>query len=68
MKIDVEGMELEVLKGGVLTLLTYRPIVYFEMLEEFEAIRGVQLFTQVSELLHNLSYSLIGIDDTGNPV
>lgn len=40
-KIDVEGSELDVLRGGRMTLSRCRPIVCFELLSCFTAERGI---------------------------
>ncbi|WAM30839.1 FkbM family methyltransferase [Caldicellulosiruptor naganoensis] len=47
-KIDVEGMELEVLEGSIQTLLYYKPILYVEILNEN--------FSKVNSFLNNLGY------------
>jgi FkbM family methyltransferase len=48
-KIDVEGHELEVLKGGIKTLLDENPIVYVE-------IHRAELIDQVRAYMHSLDY------------
>lgn len=48
-KIDVEGMELEVLKGARATIVSCQPIIFCECLDA-GAIRGVE------EFLHPLGY------------
>jgi FkbM family methyltransferase len=40
LKIDVEGWELDVLRGGARTLARHRPLIYVEVMEEkFDAVR-----------------------------
>jgi FkbM family methyltransferase len=57
-KIDVEGMEYEVLRGGRETLRQHRPMLYLETLREFEKIRGLPLFARIEELLSEIGYAL----------
>jgi FkbM family methyltransferase len=57
-KIDVEGMEYEVLKGGLQTWQRFRPILYFETLPPFEQFRRLPLFTWIEKLLADIGYSL----------
>lgn len=56
-KIDVEGSELEVLRGGRKTLSQYRPIVYFELLTCFTAHRGIG-FETFEKFFEDLRYVL----------
>lgn len=62
-KIDVEGMEYEVLAGGRATWLRHRPIIYFETLREFESTRGAPLFERIEELLRGMGYVLFRVDE-----
>lgn len=55
-KIDVEGMEYEVVKGGVRTIEKHRPIIYFETLESFRASRGFDFYGNIFKCA---SYDLI---------
>jgi FkbM family methyltransferase len=57
-KIDVEGMEYEVLRGGRETWRTHRPVLYFETLREFESIRGFPVLSHIERLLAELRYNL----------
>jgi FkbM family methyltransferase len=57
-KIDVEGMEYEVFRGGLETLRKHRPILYFETLRAFETFRGLPLFSRIEELLTGIGYVL----------
>lgn len=56
-KIDVEGSELDVLRGGRMTLSRHRPIVYFELLPCFTAQRGIGLGT-FEEFFEEFQYVL----------
>ena len=51
MKIDVEGMELDVLLGAVETIARYRPPIYFEQARE-------ERFAETFEFFERSHYSL----------
>jgi len=51
MKIDVEGMEFDVMQGAVETLRRYRPVVYFEQTTPLN-------FSKIADLLRGLGYDL----------
>jgi FkbM family methyltransferase len=54
-KIDVEGMELEVLHGSIMTLLEHKPTIIFECWQEpWYATRAKQLM----DMLKGLGYSI----------
>lgn len=61
MKIDVEGSELEVLRGGRRTIRQHRPIVYFEFLPCFAEPRGLS-FDTFQEFFNEFDYDLWWID------
>ncbi|MCP9468686.1 MAG: FkbM family methyltransferase [Nitrospira sp.] len=56
-KIDVEGSELEVLRGGRRLIERHRPIVYFEFLPCFAEPKGIRVET-FEELFKPFGYSL----------
>lgn len=56
-KIDVEGGEYDVFRGGRATLAKHRPIVYFELLPCFTADRGIGLGT-FKDLFEEFRYVL----------
>ena len=60
-KIDVEGMEFEVIKGGLKTIAKYRPILYYETLESFRVNRGFDIYNQIFKLLQDLGYRQFAI-------
>ncbi len=60
-KIDVEGMEFEVIKGGLKTIAQYRPILYYETLESFRVNRGFDIYNQIFKLLQDLGYRQFAI-------
>jgi FkbM family methyltransferase len=64
-KIDVEGMEYEVLKGGLRTWDRCRPVLLFETLPAFEALRGRPLFAPIETLLRAVGYRLYRLDPDG---
>jgi FkbM family methyltransferase len=65
MKIDVEGMELEVLKGSQATLEKFRPTVLFETMELFRTSRGFDIFLEIERMLRRLHYKLYDLTETG---
>jgi FkbM family methyltransferase len=64
-KIDVEGMEYEVLSGGRATWRTFQPVFYLETERRFEVIRGFPVLTQIDALFRELGYRLYRIDRSG---
>ena len=54
-KIDVEGYEMEVLKGGLQVLEKHRPVVYFECIASYVQNRNL-LVEHFAELLKPLGY------------
>lgn len=69
-KIDVEGMELEVLRGARGLLERFHPAILFESSLEFEALRGMPLRRMTQDYLRELGYTLYGLrtDGTRAPV
>jgi FkbM family methyltransferase len=61
-KIDVEGMEYEVLLGGRATWLAHHPILYLETEKRFEAVRGFPLLARIEAFLRELGYVLYRVD------
>jgi FkbM family methyltransferase len=57
-KIDVEGMEYEVLKGSIETIRKYKPIIYYETRLEFEMGRKRKVLFELEKLLISLGYEL----------
>ena len=60
-KIDVEGMEWEVIKGGMGAIAQFRPILYYETLEGFRQQRGFDCYNQIFDRLRNLEYRQFAI-------
>ena len=60
-KIDVEGMEYEVIKGGLQTIAKYRPVLYYETLESFRTNRGFDIYNQIFQILQDLGYRQFAI-------
>ena len=65
-KIDVEGMELEVIKGGTRTFQDYKPVIYYETLTAFKQHRGFDIFAEIAKILKSMDYTLFGLDLLGN--
>jgi FkbM family methyltransferase len=69
-KIDVEGMEWEVLRGARRTLTSLRPVVLFETLEIFRsghaAVNGMaDVFVEIEGFLRDLDYRLCDLRPEG---
>lgn len=62
-KIDTEGMEYQVLKGGEHTLRQHRPKILLETLMVFEDHLGTPVRKHSEELLHALGYRLFSFED-----
>lgn len=65
LKIDTEGMELEVLTGARRCLARFHPVGLFESLMEFEAARGAPIRERTQKLLLDLDYRLYAFDRKG---
>jgi len=57
-KIDVESMELEVLRGGREVLTRFQPVVLFETMDWAREARGFDIFKEIEELLDQLDYGM----------
>lgn len=64
-KIDVEGMESEVIKGAMVSIRNFRPIVYYETLESFRTFRGFDCYGQIFDQLQREGYHHFYLDDQG---
>jgi hypothetical protein len=64
-KIDVEGMEYEVLSGGRATWLTFQPVFYLEPERRFEAIRGFPVLERIDALFREVGYRLYRVERSG---
>ncbi len=56
-KVDVEGYELEVLRGAIKSIAAHHPILYFEYIEAYARLRGIGL-DEFRQLLEPLGYEL----------
>ena len=65
-KIDVEGMELDVIKGGMKIIERFLPIIYYETLAPFREQRGFDVFEEIKNLLSPLGYTLFFMDSSGD--
>lgn len=54
-KIDVEGMEIEVIKGGLSTIRDHKPLIYYE--SKLSQERWVDSIQQIEVILEQLGYS-----------
>jgi len=66
-KIDVEGMEIDVIMGGWRTLTRYKPVIVYESHPEFAAARHQPVFQWIEMMLESLGYKLFDLRD-GNLV
>jgi FkbM family methyltransferase len=57
-KIDVEGMELEVLKGGLETWKQFQPVLFFETIREFETHLKKPVLQEIETMLKAIGYVL----------
>lgn len=64
-KIDVEGMEYEVLRGAVASLKTFMPVLYFETMTHHETVRGSPQFALIEQLLIPMGYQLFDVSPQG---
>lgn len=64
-KIDTEGMELEVLEGAKNTLEEFQPDLILETDMEFEAIRGFPVRQKVETFLNGLGYEFFAVEPQG---
>jgi FkbM family methyltransferase len=65
-KIDVEGMELDVMQGGKQTLLRYRPMLYFETLARYGDVHSGSNFQMIESFLTGVcGYELFRISHRG---
>jgi FkbM family methyltransferase len=65
-KIDVEGMEYEVMLGAAATLGTSHPVMYFETMTQNESARGSPQFALIESLLLPLGYQLFDVTRAGH--
>lgn len=65
-KVDVEGMEGEVLRGGEKLLRRFRPVILFESLLEFERHVGKPIRRHTQDWLLGLGYELYKIRSDGS--
>lgn len=66
-KIDVEGMEGDVLRGGETLLRRFHPTILFESTLEFEAYRSRPVRRELANFLVSLGYSLFSVDNPARP-
>jgi FkbM family methyltransferase len=65
-KIDVEGMELQVMQGGKESFERFRPILYFETLSRYGDVHAGSNFQLIeSFLIRECGYALFRISNSG---
>ncbi len=64
-KMDVEGMEYQVLEGMKQILSKYKPILYLETLISTEGALGFPVLKHIEEYLKSLDYKLYAFDAKG---
>jgi FkbM family methyltransferase len=65
-KIDVEGMEINVLKGAMTTLTQSKPMLYFETLARYSKGDEGGNLDAIAQLLRDLGYAFYRVDGEGN--
>ena len=65
LKVDVEGMEYEVLTGGRETLRRWHPSIVFETIMAVEDIRGRPVIEETTKFLVAFGYKLFSVNDHG---
>ena len=66
LKIDVEGMELQVMRGAAKLLSTFHPVVYFETLPRYVASAQGATFADIQQfLVGELGYTLYRLSNPG---
>ncbi len=63
-KIDVEGMEWEVLKGAEQTLRKHKPVILYETFLPFEQMTSGDIRKRAADFLTGLGYELYHADST----
>ncbi len=67
-KVDVEGMELEVFNGASWVMSTIRPVLYFETHPGFLAHLGPDAFHKIERLLKQARYALYKVSPDGSAI
>ena len=65
-KIDVEGLEWKVIKGGKELIKKFRPIIVAETHRGVSDMFGYDCITPIFEFLYSLNYESYSLDDYGN--
>ena len=64
-KIDVETMEYEVIKGGMNTWKRFQPVLYYETIKDFEIKRKKPVFLFIENILADLGYRFYKVSAHG---
>jgi FkbM family methyltransferase len=67
-KVDVEGMELEVFKGASWVMSTLRPVLYFETHPGVLVHLGPDAFRKIERLLKQAQYALYKVSRDGSAI
>lgn len=67
MKIDVEGMELRVLRGAQKTIAQFKPLIVFETFLPYEQLESESLSLQTISWLEKLGYAMYHADGSVPP-
>ena len=68
MKIDVEGYELNVLKGGAELIESAKPIILFEVLPHHNNENKINNSTKIYEFLTGLNYTVYHLDQKSSQI
>ena len=64
-KIDVEGMEREVIEGGIEMIKAVKPIIYYESYLVVETNRGEPVLREIESMLSHLGYLFFKTENMG---
>jgi FkbM family methyltransferase len=64
-KIDVEGFEHEVLRGGMKTWARFHPVILFETLPTTPRLKGYPVWEEITKEFSKIGYKIYAVDENG---